>query len=192
MPEQSEFEDLTFCYMEQLFRLAYARVGNFDDAQDILQETYIKAYRSFRTLRQHSYSKRWLTQILMNTIHDHLRKCKRLIPTVDLEEMPENVFAAVTVGPDEEFCRGEIDPDLQKALNAIPEIFLTPLLLREIQDASYEEIAQILKIPTGTVMSRLSRARALLRKLLTDSSLSGAGSSIDRRCEIHDQGGLDQ
>ncbi|MBS2010374.1 MAG: sigma-70 family RNA polymerase sigma factor [Cyanobacteria bacterium SZAS TMP-1] len=171
MNSRSKFEDLTFCYMEQLFRLAYARVGNFDDAEDILQDTYVKAYRAFDTLRDRTQVKRWLTQILINTIHDHGRKSRRALQTVDISEMPESFMEEPRKpGPEDEICHDEIDPALMKALNSMPKAFLIPLLLREIDEASYEEIAQALDIPIGTVMSRLSRARSFLRRSLLQES----------------------
>jgi len=185
---QSDFEELTFCYLEQLFRLAYSRVGCVEDAQDILQETYLKAFRSFGSLKQRAYTKRWLTQILINTINDHQRKSRRFELTVDISDLPEEFADEQRPGPEEELCRDEIDPALIQALNSLPEIFLVPLLLREIQEASYEEIALILGIPLGTVMSRLSRARGLLRKKLAPSlgqtaSIAGHknNENLDRR-----------
>jgi RNA polymerase sigma-70 factor (ECF subfamily) len=165
--DHQEFEDSTFCFLEQLFRLAYARVGNTQDAEDLLQETYLKAYRSFSTLRKQTRIKSWLTQILINTISDYRRKEMRALTTIDIDAMPDDVPVSYSqIGPEEQLCRDEIDPALVRALKAIPESFLIPLLLREIQEATYEEIAHVLDIPKGTVMSRLSRARALLRKNL--------------------------
>ena len=91
------------------------------------------------------------------------------------------------MGPEEQLCRDEIDPALLRALKAIPENFLTPLLLREVHEASYDEIAQILSIPKGTVMSRLSRARGLLRKSLTaptDTSAAQVNDTVANGCMI--------
>jgi len=102
--------------------------------------------------------------ILVNTINDHRRKGLRVVATVDISDLEEDSACQPNqLGPEEVLCNEEIDPSLSRALSSIPEIFLTPLLLREIQDATYEEIAQTLAVPVGTVMSRLFRARALLR-----------------------------
>lgn len=162
-----EFEKSTFSYMEQLFRLAYSRVGNKQDAEDIVQETYLKAWRSYASLRQSESVKSWLTRILINTARDYQRKEIRTARTITLSDLGEDsLLEPQQAGPEEELSQDEIDPSLLQALRSIPEIFLTPLLLREIHDSTYEEIAQILDIPIGTVMSRLFRGRSLLRSAL--------------------------
>jgi RNA polymerase sigma-70 factor (ECF subfamily) len=188
-PAHQNFEDATFGYLGQLFRLAYARVGNQQDAEDIVQDTYLKAYRAFQELRQPEQIKSWLTQILINTINDYMRKGLRRLPTIDLEELSEDAAQQFNqIGPEEQLCLEEIDPLLMQALHSLPEIFLTPLLLREVYDANYEEISQILNVPKGTVMSRLSRARALLRKsmltnVLNKATISGVNNE-NQACEV--------
>lgn len=171
--QNRQFEELTFGYLDQLFRNAYARLGNRHDAEDIVQETYLKAYRAFGTFKNGTSVKNWLTQILVNNVRDHFRKASRTVQTVDIAEgLGEITEEPVQIGPEQEICDGEIDPSLASALRSMPDTCLAPLLLREIHEASYHEIATILDIPMGTVMSRLSRARALLRKkLLNDVRL---------------------
>jgi RNA polymerase sigma-70 factor (ECF subfamily) len=166
-----QFEKLTLGYVDQLFRFAYARVGNTQDAEDIVQETYLKGYRSFHNLRKGESARNWLTQILVNTVRDHFRKASRTIQTVEIAEAFLNgLEEPAQIGPEEQVCNREIDPLLAKALNLMPDTYAVPFLLREIYDTSYNEIAGILNVPIGTVMSRLSRARAVLRKtLLMDS-----------------------
>jgi RNA polymerase sigma-70 factor (ECF subfamily) len=169
-PFHAEFEDATFGYLDHLYRLAYSRLGNVQDAEDIVQETYLKAYSGFGKFQGRASLKSWLTQILINNVKDHRRRSQRTLSTVDLSEalaIQGLEPASCSPGPEELLLDGEIDGQLQQALAAIPEIFLTPLLLREIHESPYEEIAQILDIPKGTVMSRLSRARAMLRKSLS-------------------------
>lgn len=151
-------------YVDQLYKLAYSRVLNRQDAEDIVQETYLKAYRSYQTADSDCGVKNWMTRILINTVHDHFRKSARTVPTVDGHEIVEEASAGSTISPEEQLCNQEIDPKLLGALKLIPDTYLVPLLLREIHDASYDEIANVLDVPKGTVMSRLSRGRALLRK----------------------------
>jgi RNA polymerase sigma-70 factor, ECF subfamily len=180
----SQFEDSTFCYMKQLFRLAYSRTGNRQDAEDILQETYLKAWRSFGSVRQPESTKNWLTQILINTIHDFRRKAQRTIETVDIADLDEDaVQEQVSASPEDQICRDEIDSSLSEALQSIPQAFLTPLLLREIYESSYDEIAHSLDIPIGTVMSRLYRARALLRNALLAHEKSDE-TKAGNRCDV--------
>lgn len=164
----NRFEHLALCHVERLFRLAYARVGNVQDAEDIVQETYLKAFRRFETIKNQALIKSWLTQILINTVRDHQRKDARTVETIELDEAISDgtVTEPASSGPEDVLCRQEIDPALVRALNSLPDLLLAPLLLRELDDASYDQIAQILQIPRGTVMSRLFRARALLRKKL--------------------------
>lgn len=165
-PANKEFEKLTLCHVESLYRLAYARVGSRHDAEDIVQETYLKAFRSFNRFSHRTNIKNWLSQILINTIRDHFRKSLRSISTVDIDDALEDWSGATTPGPEEEICNFEVDAALQQALRAMPEQLVIPLLLREIHDATYDEIARVLDIPPGTVMSRLYRARSLLRRNL--------------------------
>lgn len=189
-PPDHEFEQSTFCHMEQLFRLAYARIGNTQDAEDIVQDTYLKAYRAFAGLRQRDRIKSWLTHILINTVRDHRRKGLRAVPTIDISEMAEDsVYEPTQISSEEQLCRDEIDPMLSNALQSIPDTFVTPLILREIHGASYEEIAQILDIPMGTVMSRLFRARSLLRNaLLPHDGTDNGTASPAQNDERHKRG----
>jgi RNA polymerase sigma-70 factor (ECF subfamily) len=165
------FEDLTIGYVEPLYRLAYARVGNIQDAEDIVQETYLRAYRSFENFRDGTSMKNWLAKILINIVRDQYRKNSRHPATVELNEsLGEDFEEPVFSSPEDQLVKDEIDPELSQALRSMSEALATPLIMREIYDASYEEIASALDLPIGTVMSRLSRARTALRKKLLGSS----------------------
>lgn len=161
------FEDLTLGFADLLFRVAYARTGNRQDAEDIVQETYLKAFRSFSSYRDGTSMKAWLTQILINTARDRHRHNAHAIATVELDEaMGDGADEQAFAGPEDDLCNHEIDAELAGALRSMSEPLAVPLILREAYDASYDEIARILGIPIGTVMSRLSRARSALRKRL--------------------------
>ena len=109
----------------------------------------------------------WLAQILINITRDHYRKVSRTVATVELgEDFGDGADSPVFMSPEEQICRDEIDPELTTALMSMSEVLVRPLLLREIYDATYEEIAEILAVPKGTVMSRLFRARTALRNRL--------------------------
>lgn len=166
-----DFESVAFEYVEQMYRVAYARVGNKQDAEDIVQETYLNAFKSFSSFRRGANFKNWLTQILINNVRDHFRKTGRTVTTVEMDDdLDDQAMDSMQIGPEEELCNSEIDPQLVAALKMLPDGMLTPLILREIDDASYDDIASILDIPKGTVMSRLFRARSLLRKKLTGAN----------------------
>jgi RNA polymerase sigma-70 factor, ECF subfamily len=180
-PSREDFVSATSGYVDQLYRLAYSHVLNRQDAEDIVQETYLKAYRSYETFSNEMSVSNWMTRILINTVRDHFRKNRRSVPIVDgadivIEEPP----ASLAISPEDQLCNNEIDPSLLAALQLIPDTYLVPLLLREIHDATYDEIASVLDVPKGTVMSRLSRGRALLRK--------GFFSGADGHQSIEDNG----
>lgn len=160
------FEDLTIGFADRLFRVAYARVGNVQDAEDIVQETYLKAYRSFESFSGGTNIKGWLMQILINVVRDRHRKSAHRVETVELKEWGNGVEEPSFASPEDFMVEDEIDPALSEALQCLSEQLAIPLILREGYDATYDEIAKILNIPIGTVMSRLSRARAALRERL--------------------------
>jgi RNA polymerase sigma-70 factor (ECF subfamily) len=184
-PLEANFEELALYFAEPLYRLAFARVGNAEDAEDIVQETYLKAHRNFHTFRHETSIKNWLSQILINTVRDHFRKGGRSVETVEWDDSLESEEMLAEAGPEERLCKSDCHPELMKALSALPEQLLVPLLLREIDDATYEEIAQILEVPKGTVMSRLFRARKLLRKKLCNPQKAPSLTEINPRpnCE---------
>ncbi len=172
-------------FAEPLYRLAFARVGNAADAEDIVQETYLKAYKNFPAFRRETNLKNWLSQILINTVRDHFRKGGRMVETVEWDDSAESDEKLADPGPEELLCNSDLHPEVRKALSALPEQLLVPLLLREIDDATYEEIAQILEVPKGTVMSRLFRARKLLREKLCNPEKAKALAEIisEPNCE---------
>lgn len=192
------FKELMYPYYGDLYRFAYSRLGNSQDAEDAVQDTFVKAFKAFDNFNDQAKPKAWLSCILINTIRDHIRKSNRSPKTVPIEQVvqPEN--------PDDAFSRahlqdpsmivssGEVDPELLEALAELPDTFLNPLLLREIHDCTYQEIAAYLDIPIGTVMSRLSRARSILRDRLNGVFRQSPGSldvSVDRNISHRTQTG---
>ena len=165
-----EFIERAYSYARRLYRLAYARLGNAEDAEDVLQDSYIKAFRAYESFRSDSNMEAWLATILMNTLRDHLRKTNRNQKplSIDAAEESEQMLqiADPHQGPEDEAIDNEFSADLEEALHSTPDWMLSPFLLREIEEMSYKEIAQVLQIPMGTVMSRLSRARQFLVKKL--------------------------
>jgi RNA polymerase sigma-70 factor (ECF subfamily) len=133
----------------------------------------LKAYRAFASFRPGTNIQAWLTQILINNIRDHLRRTVKSPPLIGLDELPEGVSVEDLLAdprqPAQIYEDSQIDADLVNAVRSLPEALVTPWLLRELHDQSYKEIAEALQVPIGTVMSRLSRARQQIRKLLTGS-----------------------
>jgi RNA polymerase sigma-70 factor, ECF subfamily len=170
------FEETAYKYLKRLYRLAYARLGNVEDAEDVVQETYLKAFRHADNFREGSNVEPWLVTILLNTVRDHVRRLSRNPAPVALDGLEETDFLAEMADgkdtPEEEAEKNEVGVDLETALKETPEWMLTPFLLREFEDMSYKDIATTLNLPIGTVMSRLSRARSFLSKRLALSPVS--------------------
>ena len=166
-----EQEEFAYSFAPKLYRLAYARLGNREDAEDVVQEAYFKAFTSIGRFKHGSNMDSWLTTILLNTIRDHIRKVSKTGNALSLDSVVSEteLLPAQLINrksPDTILEEKEISNELSYALRDLPEFFLLPLLLKELQDFSYKEIASSLDIPIGTVMSRLARARDILRQRL--------------------------
>ncbi|MBS2005442.1 MAG: sigma-70 family RNA polymerase sigma factor [Cyanobacteria bacterium SZAS TMP-1] len=161
-------EEWVRTYSKGLFSYAATRMNSAADAEDVVQETFLKAYRSISSFKPGTDAKSWLYQILINTIRDHYRKASSRTATMAIEDVDETEIemSALVAGPEELAQQREQTQMLGEALTKLPEQLAAPLMLREIADQSYKDIAGTLEIPIGTVMSRLSRARKLLAKVL--------------------------
>ncbi|MBA4049880.1 MAG: RNA polymerase subunit sigma-24 [Cyanobacteria bacterium PR.023] len=175
-----ELESALYSHAQRLYRLAYARLGHAQDAEDIVQETYLKAFRALSSFKEGTNAEAWLVQILLNTIRDHFRHVKRTAPTVPLDENEEASKNRATKSPEQKFVESEFDEAVLSAMKATPEWLLTPLLLREIHDMSYKELAETLDVPIGTIMSRLSRARLFMRQQLSGQSGDSGHGARDK------------
>jgi RNA polymerase sigma-70 factor, ECF subfamily len=146
-------------FYESLYRYAFRLSGSAADADDLTQETFCKAQAQFKQLRDRNRAKPWLFSIIRNLYLHKLRIAKQIatLPLDAVAELPENV-------PDP---LPEIDTErLQQALDEIPEVFRTPIILYYFEDFSYRDIAEQMDLPIGTVMSRLARGKAFLRQKL--------------------------
>ncbi|MBS1995654.1 MAG: sigma-70 family RNA polymerase sigma factor [Cyanobacteria bacterium SZAS LIN-2] len=180
---RKQFEELTSPLGQELFRIAYWRLANRHDAEDVVQETYLRAFRSFHTFQIGSNIKAWMTRILLNVISDTMKKRIRLPDLIPIDDEYDQIEAladpsAMAQDPQAQLIEREIQPELRQALQQLPTALLHPLLLRELEDMSYSEIAAVLDIPAGTVMSRLFRARKVLKdnlnKITTANQTTGA------------------
>jgi RNA polymerase sigma-70 factor, ECF subfamily len=149
--------------MKRLYGAAYRLTGNAADAEDLVQETFLRAFRRFHLFVPGSNAKAWLLTILQNLRTDLLRKKGR---SPALSELPEEGPAvAPTQG------QGLDTADVERLLAQVPDPFRAAVVLRDIEELSYEEIAKVLHVPIGTVMSRIHRGRALLRAALQGSGV---------------------
>jgi RNA polymerase sigma-70 factor (ECF subfamily) len=170
------FEEQALVFMDQLYAAALRMTRNPADAGDLVQETYVKAYAAFGSFTQGTNLKAWLYRILTNTFINSYRKNQRgpYQGTIDdLEDWQLGGAESLTQGRSTRSAEAEAidhlpDSDVKAALQSIPEDFRLAVYLADVEGFSYQEIADIMKTPTGTVMSRLHRGRRLLRELLAD------------------------
>jgi RNA polymerase sigma-70 factor (ECF subfamily) len=152
------FEQEALPHRQALLATARRLTGRADLAEDLVQETFLRALRSAHRYRPGSNARAWLYRILERTRLDGLRDRFRRPPTVTLEDEPSVAPSQLRL-----FSGGD---GLEKALGRVPEPFRSAVVLRDVKELSYEEIAQTLGVPVGTVMSRIHRGRALLRAAL--------------------------
>jgi RNA polymerase sigma-70 factor (ECF subfamily) len=153
------FEAEALPHMRSLYGTAYRMTRNAHDAEDLVQETFLRAYRAFDGFTPGSNIRAWLYTILHRVRTDAFRRSRRSPRTVELADEGPPVPP-----PQDALAQG--GEDLARALASIPEVFRDAVVLRDVEDFSYQEIARILDVPIGTVMSRIHRGRALMRAAL--------------------------
>jgi RNA polymerase sigma-70 factor, ECF subfamily len=174
---QRQFADQAMEHMPSLYTAALRMTRNAADAEDLVQETYLKAYRAWHTFQQGTNLKAWLYRILTNTFINTYRAKKRRPDETELDEV-ENLYLYRRLGGLEAAQTGRsaedevmdlfTEGDVKAAIEALPENFRLAVLLADVEGFSYREIADILEVPLGTVMSRLHRGRKALQKALHD------------------------
>jgi RNA polymerase sigma-70 factor, ECF subfamily len=161
-------------FIDGLYGYAMAITRNRTDAEDLVQETYLRAIPRMRSLRAESNIKSWLFTILRNIHLNQLRK-QRFAPKVlaiDAAEDTANIVAESSKDPLARYVSKAERDWVMEAVEQLPSVFREIVVLREYEDLSYQEIAGILDCPVGTVMSRLARARSRLRTLLSAAGLT--------------------
>lgn len=186
-----EFEEVALVHRERLYRFALGLCRNRTDAEDLVQEALLRAFRRFDRFTPGTNCLAWLATILRNIFINQAIRQRRIVLLGD-EGAMEHVVARrenIVPTPEEEFLRSVIDDrGLAEALERLPWRFREVLLLVAIDGLSYRETAELCELPIGTVMSRLFRARRLLRKALT-FGLAPAGSDGRRRRMRHSSAG---
>jgi RNA polymerase sigma-70 factor (ECF subfamily) len=180
---KADFEAEALQYLPKLYKLAYVRLGSKEDAEDVLQETYLKAFRAYGKKREGNLLA-WLSSILINTIRDQKRKeAATPVDRLDDNEIGDHhiELADPKLNPEQQMIANDVDISLKTALITTPEWLLTPFLLREVEQLTYKEISEVLSVPIGTVMSRLSRARKhLMSKLSGNADAQDIGDKAKR------------
>jgi RNA polymerase sigma-70 factor, ECF subfamily len=166
--QQKRFEALALPHLDAAFNLARWLTRNDHDAQDVVQDAFMRALRYFGSFRGDN-ARGWLLQIVRNTCFSWMKENRpaEIVAFEDNEEVIEEMPGPSADEPHTAVVRRADAELIDRAIAALPIAYREVLVLREIEDFSYTEIAKIADIPVGTVMSRLSRARSLLRKALT-------------------------
>lgn len=158
----SSFEEVALPYLTFIYRSAYRLCGNPTDAEDLTQETFEIGFDKFSQLKDENRCKSWLFIILRNLFLKQVKKHNKY-KLVDIDKLYYNDIQHIS----QDQIRSVMDGELQEALDKLDERYKTPLVLSYIGDFSYREIAKTLKIPMGTVMSRVARGKAYLKRELT-------------------------
>jgi RNA polymerase sigma-70 factor (ECF subfamily) len=177
MADKATFADQAMEFMPALYTAALRMTRNPAEAEDLVQETYLKAYRAFGSFQQGTNLKAWLYKILTNTFINAYRSRRRRPEQTEIEDVEDlylyrrlGGLEAATAGrsAEEEVLDHFTDSDVKEALESLPESFRMTVLLADVEGFSYREIADIMEIPIGTVMSRLHRGRRALQKALLE------------------------
>ncbi len=172
--KRASFEREALVHLDSLYRVAQRLTGNAADADDLVQETMLKAYRSWDQYTKGTNAKGWLLTILRNSFINEYRRRTRHPESVDIDAIePFAVFQDVQEeDPQGAFFDRIVDDEVLKAIDDLPETFRETVVLSDVEGMSYQEIARILKVPVGTVKSRLFRARQMLQRKLYEYAVS--------------------
>lgn len=169
---QQAFEDEALVHLDALYHVAYRLSRSRTEAEDLVQETMLKAFQNFHQYDRGTNCRAWLFTILHHTFLNRLKRSAREVLEPDggapkPAEEPWD-YASAIYNPEEEFFQKFMEPDVERALDVLPAPFREVVVLADLEGCSYKEIAQIVGCPTGTVMSRLYRGRRLLKQALLE------------------------
>jgi RNA polymerase sigma-70 factor (ECF subfamily) len=172
--ESINFDELVDQYQNKIYNIAFRMVGNTEDAMDITQEVFIKIFRTIKSFKGKASLSTWIYRIAVNTCLDQLRKRKNvkvsyMEDTKAETQLPLNDIYMNKENPEKLYERSELRKVIQKTILSLSDDHRTVIILRDINGFTYEEIADILKCPMGTVKSKLCRARNELRRKLINS-----------------------
>lgn len=171
------FDTETLPHMDALYRTALRMTKNVNDAEDLVQETYVKAYRFWEKFEPGSNARAWLFKIMTNVFINEYRSKSRSPMAVNVDELDDNFLygqlasAAPGNDPEKQLFAKIFDDDVKRAIESLPEDFRLVVVLSFIEGFSYQEIAEIADLQLGTVKSRLHRGRKLLQKELLDYAI---------------------
>jgi len=177
---ETEFAQAALAHIDSLYGTALRLTRRAPDAEDLVQDTYLKAFRSAHQFQAGTNLKAWLFTILHNTYRNIRRHDGRDPVDIDSEAVEQAVDDAPgTQSPEQILTRATLDADLQGALDALPPAFRQAVWLRDVEELSYAEMATVLGVPIGTVMSRISRGRRALAEGLKTRRATATGKSTE-------------
>jgi RNA polymerase sigma-70 factor (ECF subfamily) len=158
-------------YRDQLYKTALRLTRSVEESEDLLQETYLKAYRHYHQFTEGTNLKAWLFRIMKNSFINVYRKRKNRPQMLDFDELRDSTdgfdeVAPVAHDPETDYLGGELDHEISQALMALPHHYRMAVLMVDLQGLSYQEVADALAVPIGTVMSRLYRGRKKIERSL--------------------------
>ncbi|MGD9796143.1 MAG: RNA polymerase sigma factor [Vicinamibacterales bacterium] len=162
MRTRSQFETLALPHLPTVYRLARQMVGT-DRADDLVQDTYLKAWGNFGSFTPGTNCRAWLCRILHNTWISQWRKTRLELPVGDLNDLPQPGYDW-----EPEIAGAILSDDMQWALEQLPDAYRWAVLLSDVEELTYQEIAAAMDCPVGTVMSRVSRGRRMLSRLVSE------------------------
>ncbi len=182
---EEAYEELIERYEQQLYGMIYRLLGNQMDAADVVQEIFLKVFRTINSFREQSSLRTWIYRIAINEAHNHrrwfVRHCRCEVSMDDERaggQSPLECAADPGRSPYEQALESENRTLIERALTRVSPVFRTAVVLRDIQNLSYEEIAEILQISLGTVKSRILRGREALRRELTQRPDQGLAEAM--------------
>lgn len=170
---EDAYEELIARYQQPVYSIAYRLLGSPADASDVVQEVFLKVFRGVGSFREHSSLRTWMYRIAVNETHNHhrwfYRHCRHEVGMRSAAEQSNSLESAADPGrsPFDRAVERENRTLIEQALANINPVFRTAVVLRDIENLSYEEIAEILQVSLGTVKSRILRGREALRRELT-------------------------
>jgi len=192
MADQADFQSEAMVFMDQLYSAAMRMTRNAADAEDLVQETYLKAYRAYGGFEEGTNLRAWLYRILTNTYINLYRAKQRRVEEVDVEDVEElylykrlaDLDGTMSRSAEDVVLTSITDVEVKEALESLPDSFRMAVYLADVEGFSYAEIAGITEVPIGTVMSRIHRGRRALQKALLPYAeargLVGAGTGAGK------------
>jgi RNA polymerase sigma-70 factor (ECF subfamily) len=174
--DQHAWEQVVRQYWRRVFNVAYKFVGRHDEAEDLTQDVFLKVFKSLATFDRRANFQTWLVSVSRNLCIDHYRSVRKERETIDRDVNADDLSPhSVEVSAHVALERSDLAQELRRALQHLPETLRTAVVMRDIQELSYQEIAEQLQLPEGTVKSRINRGRHELARQITRLREKGLG-----------------